>query len=84
MTIRKLTPRRHKSSASENKGGEGMYIAFPNEYDGDRAANSIELSTGERYTPEKEKPPVMPCLACRDKHLIAMGACRSGFGVCPA
>lgn len=61
-----------------------MYIAWPNEYDGDRAANSIELSTGEKYMPEKGKPPVMPCPACKDNHLRAMGACHSGLGICPA
>lgn len=28
---------------------------------------SITLSTGEIYTPEKGKPPVYPCLTCKNK-----------------
>ena len=59
-----------------------MYIAWPTEYSGDRTANSIELSTGKTYAPEKGKPPIRPCTACKEKNLAKWGECNSGFGVC--
>ena len=59
-----------------------MYIAWPTEYDGDRSATSIVLSTGERYTPEKGKPPVAPGRDSEEINLRKWGECNSGFGVC--
>lgn len=43
---------------------------------------TIKLSTGETYTPEKNKPPVNPCLTCKEKSLAKWGQCNDGFGVC--
>lgn len=43
---------------------------------------TITLSTGKTYTPEKGQPPVSPCLSCREKDFSKWGACNSGFGVC--
>ena len=45
---------------------------------------SIELSTGETYTPQKGRPPVNPCLTCKDKDLAKWGECNAGLGVCAA
>lgn len=45
---------------------------------------SIELSTGEIYTPEKGKPPVYPCDKCKQQSLVKWRQCNSGFGVCAA
>lgn len=45
---------------------------------------TITLSTGETYTPKKGKPPVCPCIECKQKSLAEWGACNSGFGVCAA
>ena len=45
---------------------------------------SITLSTGDIYTPEKGKPPVCPCTTCKEKSLAKFGECNSGFGVCAA
>ena len=45
---------------------------------------TIVLSTGEAYTPQKGRPPVNPCLTCRDKDLAKWGECNSGYGVCAA
>lgn len=43
---------------------------------------SVRLSTGRTYTPEKGKPPVYPCLACKQRDISKWGACNSGYGVC--
>ena len=49
-----------------------------------RQIRSIQLSTGEIYTPKKGCPPVSPCLSCKDKDLRKWGECNTGFGVCAA
>ena len=43
---------------------------------------TIELSTGETYTPKKNCPPVCPCLDCKDKDVRKWGECNKGWGVC--
>lgn len=48
------------------------------------AIQTIKLSTGETYTPQKGKPPVSPCLNCKEQSLEKWGACNAGFGVCAA
>lgn len=45
---------------------------------------SITLSNGRKWTPEKGKPPVPPCQACKEIDRRKWGSCYSGFGVCPA
>ena len=50
-----------------------MYIAWPTEYKGDRSKNSVTLSNGKEYIPEKGKPPEFPCKNCHPK---CNGGCR--------
>lgn len=45
---------------------------------------TIELSTGETYTPENGKPPAIPCRACKEKTPEKWGDCNRGYRVCAA
>lgn len=64
-----------------------MYISYPPEANVTRAGrekNSITLSDGTEYTPEKSKPPKDPCEHCRDVSSRKWAECNDGFGICPA
>jgi hypothetical protein len=49
---------------------------------GGKEMEKVKLSNGKYYTPKKGKPPVCPCLTCKDKDKSKWDACNNGWGVC--